>query len=318
VLVAGTGQRIIDAHAQLPGAAVSIPTGISATKDGALLVLVNGDGGTLIHLALDGQAEPYRYYLRKSRTGGTDIDFDSSHSRAQGWAGQQDSSSMISRSNGDLWIYANRWIATITSNGRAIVLGRLGLPETKARNGSDLDIRLFRGPGEEVLLIDDGKIYQIKPDLSLTAERLPKGISSPTAAAGQGDDLLLGGSQVVYRIRGGRIAAKDNLGVGRKDSAGDVVSIAPDDRGGYFAATSAGLVFRVKTGSKPMIIAGMAHKAVSKWGGTEDCPPVGHMHLVANPLAAALGYPESMLLRGNQLYIADAACSRLYAIGVAG
>jgi hypothetical protein len=313
-LVAGTGFTGLDNHAELPNAQIPIPTGIASYRDGSILALVNGDGGTLVHITASGKAEPFEYYRKNKNAGSKDVDFDSSQSPQKGWLRQQNSSSLIKTTSGDLWMYANRWIASITPDNRAIVIGQLRLPEYK--NEFDYQTRLFNGTNGEVLLAREGRLYRIGSNLELKPHVLPKEITDATAAAGNGGHLLLGSKDTVYRIDGNRIVDQQKLKLGDNKPTGNVVGITVDSNGGYFAATSAGVIFYVARQKAPVQVAGVGHKPEESFGGVSNCPPAGHQHLVSNPLAAELGNPESMLLQGDQLYIADAGCSRIYALGI--
>jgi hypothetical protein len=314
ILVAGTGFTGLDNQAKLPDAQIPVPTGIAAYRDGSILALVNGDGGTLVHISASGTAEPFEYYRKNREAGSKDVDFDSSRSSQKGWLRLQNSSSLIKTANGDLWVYANRWIASITPDGRAIVKGQLKLPEYK--NMFDYQTRIFNGANGEVLLIREGRLYQIEYDLKLEPRALPKKIKEVTAAAGAGDHLLLGSRNIVYRVNGNRIIDQQKLEVSDNKPAGNVVGITADRGGGYFAATSAGVIFHAAQQKAPVQVAGVGHESEESFGGVSNCPPAGHQNLVSNPLAAELGNPESMLLQGDQLYIADAGCSRIYALGI--
>jgi hypothetical protein len=314
ILVAGTGFTGMDEHAELPNVQVPVPTGIAAYRDGSLLALVNGDGGTVLRLTPGGQAEPFEYYRTQGKSSDKDINFDASRSPQKGWLGQQNSSSIIRASNGDLWIYANRWIATITADERAVVTGRLKLPEYT--EDFDYQTRIFNGLNGDVLVARRGKLYKIGSELEIKPYSLPKDITKVTAATTDGKDLLIGGTGEIYRVNADHITHRDQLKPKDSDAAGSVVGITADDHGGYFAATSAGLIFYAATGKAPIQLAGIGHKPEASFGGIENCPPAGHMNLVHNPLAAELGNPESMLLYGDQLFIADAGCSRIYALGV--
>jgi hypothetical protein len=313
-LIAGTGFTGLDTKAKLPDAQIPVPTGMAPYRDGSILTLVNGDGGTLIRITSTGEAEPFEYYRKNRSTGSKDIAFDASQSPQKGWIRQQNSSSLIKTASGDLWIYANRWIASITPDNRAVVIGQLKLPEHK--NEFDYQTRLFNGADGEKLLARDGRLYRIEDDLKLKPRKLPKEITETTAAVGDGTHLLLGSKDTVYRVDENRIVDQQKLKLSDNKPAGKVIGIAVDHNGGYFAATSAGVIFHATRQKAPVQVAGVGHNPEESFGGVHNCPPAGHQHLVSNPLAAELGNPESMLLQGDQLYIADAGCSRIYALGI--
>lgn len=313
-LISGTGHMGIERRATLPDAQMATPTGLVSAQDGSLIALVNSDGGTLLRLAPSGFSEPFEYYRTKKENVGAYIHFDISRSTQKDWFGQQNSSSMIKRPNGEIWIYANTWIAAIMPDNRAIVLGRLKL---QPRKDSDYRTRIFSGPEGTVLLAHQGQLSEIQPNLDLKRYRLPPIISDVTAATNDGNQLLVSSNDTVYRIDHGRILAKNKLVLSnQKDDVGHVTDIAVDNHSGYYATTSAGIVFHTPFKGNPTPVAGMGHKPESSFDDLDNCPPVGHVQIPSNPLAAALDYPESMLLRGDQLFIADAGCSRIYALGV--
>jgi hypothetical protein len=313
-LVAGNGYTGLDERAELPNVQVPVPTGIASYRDGSLLALVNGDGGTLIYLGESGIAEPFEYYRTNKKSRDKDVNFDASQSQQKGWLRQQNSSSLIKTSKGDLWIYANRWIAKITPQNQAIVAGRLNLPEYK--NRFDYETRLFNGVGDDILLTRKGRLYQVAHNLDLRRYDLPKKMTNITSAAPLGSQLLLGEKNAVYHFDGKHIIGKEKLKLDDNESAGDVVSIIADSHGGYFAATSAGVIFHIAKGQRPVLVAGVGHKPERGFDGNFSCPPDGQQHLATNPMAVEIGDPASMLLRGDQLYIADAACNRIYALGI--
>lgn len=313
-LVAGNGYTGLDERAELPNVQVPVPTGIAAYRDGSLLALANGDGGTLIYLGKSGIAEPFEYYRTNKKSRNKDVNFDTSQSPQKGWLRQQNSSSLIKTSNGELWIYANRWIAKITPQNQAIVAGRLNLSEYK--NQFDYETRLFNGVGDDILLTREGKLYQITHNLNLRRYDLPEKMTDITSAAPLGNQLLLGGTNAVYHLDGKHIIGKDEFKLDDNKSAGDVVSLTADSYGGYFAATSAGVIFHTAKGQRPVLVAGVGHKPEKGFDGNFSCPPAGQQHLASSPIAVEIGDPDSMLLQSDQLYIADAACNRIYALGI--
>ncbi|WP_147425303.1 hypothetical protein [Bailinhaonella thermotolerans] len=182
---------------------------------------------------------------------------------------------------------------------------------TAGKAKSPNNVHLVTDSAGEVLLLKDGWLSKTSGSGGLESLPRPTGLPGSAevlAAAKDGQDLLLALTDELLWIRDGHIARRVRLR--GTINAADGVTLAPDGQGGAYYANRSSHISRFHAnGGQGILVTGRGIASTACSDGIVSGP-------TGDGRIQEFGEITGLVRRGDQLAVADKACSRLLAIGL--